>query len=81
MELKIKIHQNRNSVNCFLIPDVRYPDEAKLIKKLGGYVYKINAPNRSRKQVLEECKDDLEKVKQISLATQILKILVQDSIL
>ena len=37
-----------NGVNVFVISDVRYPKEVEFIKNIGGYVIRVDAPQRTR---------------------------------
>lgn len=42
---KIAAIQKNGSIDTILIPDVRYPNEFKMIKDLGGEVWRIERPN------------------------------------
>jgi hypothetical protein len=43
----------------FIIPDVRFENEAEYIKSKGGIIINLYAPERNRKKVLEECGGDI----------------------
>jgi hypothetical protein len=47
----------------FIIPDVRFENEADFIKKNGGILIKVVAPDRTWEKALQETKGDSEKAK------------------
>jgi hypothetical protein len=49
----------------FIIPDVRFENEAKLIKKNGGILIKVIAPDRTWEKALQETKGNTEKAKEL----------------
>lgn len=57
---------NERGVERVIIGDVRFTNEAEAIKKLGGYLIRINAPERNRKKLLQETKGNAETYDQIS---------------
>ena len=66
LEMSIKLHSERSDINLFLIPDVRYPAEYELIKKLGGKILRIESPERTAEKLKKECGGDtvlLNKIK------------------
>lgn len=42
---KIAAIKKNGSIDTILIPDVRYPNEFKMIKNLGGEVWRVERPN------------------------------------
>lgn len=42
---KIAVIKKNGSIDTILIPDVRYPNEFKMIKDLGGEVWRVERPN------------------------------------
>lgn len=66
MRFQIQLHKKRNQVECIIITDVRFPEEVRMIKELGGKVYRIEAPMRNKKRLEEESKGDEAIMKQIS---------------
>lgn len=66
MRFQIQLHKKRNQVECIIITDVRFPEEVMMIKELGGKVYRIESPIRTKKRLEEESKGDEAIMKQIS---------------
>jgi phosphomevalonate kinase len=66
IRFQIQHHKKCNQVECILLTDVRFPEEIKMIKELGGKVYRIEAPLRNESRLLEESKGDIDKKLQIS---------------
>jgi len=50
----IKVFTSRG-FETFIIPDVRFDNEAEYIKSMDGLIINLYAPERHRKKVLEEC--------------------------
>ena len=48
-------------IDYFIITDVRFPQEMKMIKDLGGHVFRIEAPERTLKKLKEECGENYMK--------------------
>jgi len=65
LDLFIKIHQNKNNIDFFVITDVRYPNEYNYIKKMGGKIYRINAPDRTLIKIKKETNNNKEKMQKI----------------
>ena len=65
LDLFIKIHKQRNNINCFIITDVRFPNEYNYIKKMGGKVYRIEAKDRTLIKLRKETNNDQEKINKI----------------
>lgn len=61
LKMNIMVHHYRSDIDCFIITDVRFPQEMKMIKDLGGYVFRIEAPERTLKKLKEECGDNYKK--------------------
>lgn len=51
--------------SSFIIPDVRFENEAQFIKKNGGILIKVVAPDRTWEKALQETKGDSEKAKKL----------------
>jgi len=66
LRFQINLHKKRNQVECIIITDVRFPEEVKMIKEMGGKVYRIEAPLRNIKRLQNESKGDESVLKQIS---------------
>ena len=49
----IKINQLRGK-DIIIIPDIRFQNEIDYVKNNGGYILKINAPDRSFDKILDE---------------------------
>lgn len=60
MELEVTKHLRRSNIKTFVITDVRYPEEVAWIRKMGGYIIRIKAPERSKKKLMEECKENVD---------------------
>lgn len=50
----------------FIITDVRFENEVKFIKELGGVIIKIEAPDRTLLRLQKESNNDEEKIKELS---------------
>ena len=61
----VKMHAERGITN-FIITDVRFPNEFEWIKSLGGYVIRVEAPQRNLDELKKEANGDPDKMKQIS---------------
>lgn len=60
----IQLFQSRGFEH-FIIPDVRFENEAQFIKKQGGILIKIIAPDRTQEKVLQETKGDTDKAQKL----------------
>jgi phosphomevalonate kinase len=56
MALEVEKHYRKSGITRFYIPDVRFPEEVKWIRKMGGKILRIDAPKRSSQHLLNECK-------------------------
>lgn len=56
---------NTRGIDNFIIPDVRFENEASFIKKNGGFLIKIVAPDRTWEKVLQETQGNTEKAKEL----------------
>jgi hypothetical protein len=58
--MKMQIHNlaERSDIRFFVITDVRFPEEVKMIHALQGLVYRVEAPRRTRQKLMEECGGD-----------------------
>tara|TARA_Y100000389_G_C17449020_1_gene513466 strand:- start:1441 stop:2070 length:630 start_codon:yes stop_codon:yes gene_type:complete len=63
--VSIKMHMDRG-VKVFLIPDVRFSNEAEMIKKLDGYIVKVEAPKRSKLRTELLCNDSVNHISETS---------------
>jgi len=61
----MKVYSSRN-IKRFIITDVRFENEVKFIKNMGGVIIKIYAPDRNREKLLQEADNDLSIVDKIS---------------
>lgn len=52
--------------NCFIIADVRFPNEIQYVESLGGNVIRIKAASRTLIRMTQEAKDDPKKLADIS---------------
>lgn len=59
------IYQERG-IKRFLITDIRFQNEAEFIKKIGGNIIKIDAPDRNLERLTQETGGDIEKIKKLS---------------
>lgn len=55
IKFEIEKQYYRNNITRFFITDVRFPEELKFIQNMGGYVLRVNAPDRSSVNLLNEC--------------------------
>lgn len=53
----IRLHASRN-IKRFIITDIRYHNELKWVKSVGGTVFGIMAPNRNYSRIMHEAKGD-----------------------
>jgi hypothetical protein len=65
MKTEIKKHYERSGIERFYITDVRYLEEMKMIKSMGGKVLQVLSAVRTKKKLEEECKKDVEKMERI----------------
>lgn len=67
LELEMIRHYKKNKINIFIITDVRFPEEALFIRHTcKGYVFRIEAPQRTNDRMEVECEGDIKKVIKIS---------------
>jgi phosphomevalonate kinase len=64
LQFEIEKQYRRNHISRFIITDVRFPEEVKVIKSMGGKVIRLNAPDRTKERLYEECNGDKELMKQ-----------------
>ncbi len=48
------LHHHNNGIEVFIISDVRFPNELDFIRKLGGKIVRIHAPERNRERLIKE---------------------------
>lgn len=56
---------NTRGFDNFIIPDVRFENEAKFIKKNGGILIKIIAPDRTQEKTLQETNGNQQKANEL----------------
>jgi len=65
LETWIQLYHERG-VERFIITDIRFPNEARWIRKLGGLTFRVNAPKRNERALQEESKGNQEQYQAIS---------------
>ena len=61
----MRIYSERG-IKRFIITDVRFENEVKFIKNLGGIIIKIDAPDRTLIRLQQESNNNEEKIKELS---------------
>lgn len=66
MKHVIQLHSERSGIRRFYIPDVRFPEEIKMIHEMGGVIIRVNAPKRSREKLVQEFGEDEKAIAKIT---------------
>ena len=65
LEQWIRLYSERG-IERFIILDIRFINEAELVKKLGGIIIRINAPDRTMDKYIEETNNNHDAIQRIS---------------
>lgn len=65
LEMSMIVNYRKNHITTFIITDVRFQEEVKMIEELGGVIYRIYAPNRSIDTIKKEARGREDIIKKI----------------
>ncbi len=58
----MRVYSERG-IERFVVTDLRFPDEVEWLRSKGGIIIKVEAPERNRLRLMDESKNDMEKMK------------------
>jgi hypothetical protein len=66
IQIELMKHAEKSGITTFILTDVRFPEEHKWIKNIGGFVFRIDSPEREHEKLLKECDGNVEDMKKRS---------------